>query len=123
MKRYKRGKAGKARVMCPECKEKSASRMRHEPENDNSHESYHCEVCKEHWHVSEVIVEEYKTAVFIGNDGKAKFIALTDERKKKLAEETDMWNKYSMRRSRDEKGLFTGSLSKKDSNLLKRLRK
>ena len=120
---HKRGKAGKARVTCPECKERSSSRMRHKPENHVHHECYYCEICKEEWHISEVIVEEYKTAVFRGQDGELKFIGLTDGRIEKLTKETNMWNKESLQRTKNALGHFTGNLNRKDSNLLKRLRK
>ena len=110
-------------MTCPECKDKSAGRVKYRAEDNNSHENYWCEVCSSQWFTWEVRAEEYSTAVFRGSDGEIKFIGLTNAKKKQLAEETDMWNKYSMKRSRDEKGLFTGSLNKKDSNLLKRLRK
>ena len=114
---------GKVAIFCPECKEESAGKMKYRAEDNNSHENYYCPLCKEHWDLSEIIQEEYKTAVFKGDDGEWKFIKMTEAKKDSLRAKSEMWNKSSMKRSRDRKGKFAGGMNKNDINMLRRLRK
>ena len=67
---------GKVAITCPECKEKSAGKLKYYAESNQSHEHYYCPLCKEHWDPSELLKEEYKTAVFKGDDGEWKFLKI-----------------------------------------------
>ncbi len=107
------------KVTCPECKEASEGKLRFRAENKNSFDAYHCSLCQNEWDPSEVITEEYKIARFIGRDGEWKFISHSESNKIKLQKNTNMWNKRVLHNRRDSVGRW----SKKDANLLKRLRK
>ena len=119
----RKGKRGKVKITCPECKEASTNKMKYYAEDDNHHPYYHCSLCRNQWDPSEVIEEEYKVARFMGRDGEWKFIQHTEANKERLKEDSNMWNKSSMKRSRDAKGKYAGGMNKKDMNMLKRLRR
>jgi hypothetical protein len=116
-----KGRAGKVKVTCPDCKEKSAGKLKYNAENNRSIEHYFCKICRNHWDMTEVLVEEFKTARFRGQDGEWKFLQHTEARKDDLRANTNMWK--NNKRSRDSKGKFAGGMNKKDVNMLKRLRR
>ena len=107
------------KVTCPECKEASEGKLRFRAENKNSFDAYHCSLCQNEWDPSEVITEEYKIARFMGRDGEWKFVSHSESNSRKMRENTNMWNKRVLHNRRDSVGRW----SKKDANLLKRLRK
>ena len=107
---------GKVAITCPECKEKSAGKLKYYAESNQSHEHYYCPLCKEHWDPSELLKEEYKTAVFKGDDGEWKFLKMTKARKRELKANSNMWK-------RDRKGRFAGGMNKNDVNMLRRLKR
>jgi len=76
-------------------------------------------LCKNEWDPSEIITEEYNVARFMGNDGEWKFIRHTESNMKRMKRDTNMWNKELLHNRRNSVGRW----SKKDANLLKRLRK
>lgn len=108
--------------LCPECKDSSEETLRFRPECKNHFDLYHCKLCQNEWDPSEVIEEEYKVARFMGRDGEWKFIIHTDSNQRKMRKNTNMWNPKVLNNKRDAKGKFTGRMSRKDSNLLRRLR-
>ena len=118
----RRNRAGKSSIYCPECKEKSAGKLKYVAESNSSHAYYYCPLCKEHWDPTEVLEEEYKTAVFRGYDGEYKFVKMTKAKKEDLKANSNMW-KESLKRKRDDRGKFAGGMNKKDINMLKRLRR
>ena len=107
------------KVTCPECKEASEGKLRFRAENKNSFDAYHCSLCQNEWDPSEVITEEDKIARFMGRDGEWKFVSHSESNSRKMRENTNMWNKRVLHNRRDSVGRW----SKKDANLLKRLRK
>tara|TARA_B100000902_G_C27226555_1_gene872505 strand:+ start:453 stop:818 length:366 start_codon:yes stop_codon:yes gene_type:complete len=107
------------KVTCPECKEASEGKLRFRAENKNSFDAYHCSLCQNEWDPSEVITEEYKIARFRGRDGEWKFVSHSESNTRKMRENTNMWNPRALKRDRNSVGRW----SKRDANLLKRLRK
>lgn len=107
------------KVTCPECKEASESKLRFRAETKTHFDLYYCMLCQNEWDPSEVITEEYKIARFRGRDGEWKFISHSESNKIKMQKNTNMWNKRVLHNRRDSVGRW----SKKDANLLKRLRK
>ena len=125
-KRNYKGKAGKIKVLCPECKEASTGKLKYYPERDSAYEHYFCSVCRNQWDMTEVLTEEYKTATFIGDDGEWKFIQHSKSNKERLKRDTNMWNPkqlQSNRQRRRNKGNQAGGMTRKDINMLRRLRK
>ena len=116
-----KGQAGKVKVTCPECKEASTGKLKYNPERKSSYEHYFCPICRNHWDMTEVLAEEFKTARFRGQDGEWKFVQHSEARIADLKANTNMWK--NNKRSRDSKGKFAGGMNKKDVNMLKRLRK
>ena len=109
----------KTKVTCPECKEASDGKLRFRAECETHFDLYYCMLCKNEWDPSEIITEEYKVARFMGNDGEWKFIRHTESNMKRMKRDTNMWNKKLLHNRRNSVGRW----SKKDANLLKRLRK
>ena len=107
------------KVTCPECKEASEGKLRFRAECESHFDSYYCSLCKNEWDPSEVITEEYKIARFMGRDGEWKFVTHSESNSRKLKENTKMWNTRALERNRNSVGRW----SRKDANLLKRLRK
>ena len=107
------------KVTCPECKEASEGKLRFRAECESHFDLYYCSLCKNEWDPSEVITEEYKIARFMGRDGEWKFVTHSESNSRKLKENTKMWNTRALERNRNSVGRW----SRKDANLLKRLRK
>ena len=119
-----KGKAGKIKVLCPECKEASTGKLKYYPERDSAYEHYFCSVCKNQWDMTEVLTEEYKTAKFMGEDGQWKFVQHSKSNKERLKRETNMWTPkqlQSNRQRRRNKGNQAGGMTRKDINMLRRL--
>lgn len=110
------------KVTCPECKEASEGNIRFRRECKSHFDSYYCSLCKNEWDPSEVLKEEYKIATFVGRDGEIKFITHSESNQRKMRMSSNMWNPAALENKRDAKGKWTGRVSKKDANLLKRLR-
>ena len=111
------------KITCPECKAASEGKMKFRPECKAHFDLYYCEVCNNEWDPTEVLIEEYKVARFMGRDGEWKFVRHTESNQRRLRENTNMWNPEVLNNKRDTRGRYTGRMSRKDSNLLKRLRK
>ena len=100
---------------CPECKNSDKLRK------IKNEEFYRCSGCSNEWFDFELIESEYKMLRFFNDDGKEVFVAMTPE---KVAE----WKEKGIGCYRT-KGKFhnkrgtNGRFTKKDKNLLRRLRK
>ena len=122
----RKGKRGQVKITCPECKEASSNKLKYYAEDDNHHPYYHCPLCKNQWDTSEVLEEEYKTARFMGEDGQWKFVQHTQANKERMKRDTNMWNPKQLQANRQRRrnvGKQAGGMTRKDTNMLKRLRK
>tara|TARA_B100001094_G_C18074127_1_gene741689 strand:- start:29 stop:358 length:330 start_codon:yes stop_codon:yes gene_type:complete len=104
-------------VQCPDCEDKGSVRT---VKADHNHpECYRCSRCSGEFFPDEMKRKELKYSVFQNKEGKTIFIANTDERKANLRK----WIKHARNSKRDLKtGKFKGT-SRRDKQLLRRIRK
>jgi DNA-directed RNA polymerase subunit RPC12/RpoP len=94
-------------LACPECKH--GDRLR------KIEDFYRCAGCSNEWFDEEIIKVPYKTATFVDENGKVKYVPQTPEHIAKM-KKVGAYERAAATR----KSLF---ISKKDKNLLRRLRK
>ena len=100
-------------LACPECK--------HGDKLRKVEDFYRCSGCNNEWFDDEIVKVPYKTAMFVNENGQEVFIAQTPERMKEMKKRGVYEKGY--------KGPFSGwkkklsKMSKKDKNLLRRLKK
>lgn len=97
-------------LKCPECNDGDNLRK--------VEDFYRCSGCHNEWFDDEIIKVPYKTATFVNDDGKVIYIAQTPQRREEM-KNRGVYNKQALSRKRNANGRF----SKKDKNLLRRLRK
>jgi|ETNvirenome_6_85_1030632.scaffolds.fasta_scaffold132738_1 ssDNA-binding Zn-finger/Zn-ribbon topoisomerase 1 len=107
------------KLACPECKHGDGLKK------VSKEDFYRCSGCGNEWFDEEIIKVPYKTATFVNEDGKVIYIAQTPERKQKMNDKGVYKKGYV--------GPFSGvhtrmnkrraNMSRKDKNLLRRLRK
>ena len=104
--------SGRATLDCPECLDKTGDNLR------KVEDFYRCSGCNNEWFPDELIKTEYKTATFVNEQGKRIYIAQTPKRLEEM-KVRGVYDKVAENRKRNKLGRF----SRKDKNLLRRLRK
>ena len=102
-------------LKCPECD--SGDKLR------KIEDFYRRTGCSNEWFPDELIIKPYKTASFINESGKTIFIAQTPERLKEMKERGVYDKGYIGPFSGQKKRMSSAGISKKDKNLLRRLKK
>jgi len=103
-------------LKCPECKHGDGLRK--------IEDFYRCSGCGHEWFDDEIIKVPYKTASFVNEEGRTVYIAQTPERIERLKDK-GAYKNLAKSKKRHPNGRFqpSGGISRKDKNLLRRLRK
>jgi transposase-like protein len=99
---------------CPECLDKTGENLKKVYRED----FYRCSGCKNEWFEHELIKTKYKTATFVNEKGKRIYVAQTPKRLEEM-KIRGVYDKVADKRKRQPNGRF----SRRDKNLLRRLRK
>ena len=100
-------KKGMETIRCPECDDNDKLRKIDD-------DCYRCSKCNNEWFADELIREEYKTAVFYNEENRAVFVPMTEKKRAEL-KKRGTWGFSTARQP--------PSISRKDKNLLRRLKK